>query len=264
MDLGFLIDSSYNLRRVGRGAFRLLTRYIARLLYTLRISTQETRVGMVTYASRPRPLFRFNRFFRASSMLSVIRRIRLQRGPLRIGKALYYARRYLFRRRRQCGRKRVLVVFASARSVDRVQRVGRVLRRMGIEVFVVGFGRRFSKAQLFKIATNGLHVFTATPRTLAAVLGAIRAKACSGILWVKFVINNSQSCSHTLSCLRIVFNPLNRTVTVYKLISLITISTVLFATVKKAITFNGYNQPWITLQISRLLSHRNIIQVTTR
>ena len=235
MDLGFLIDSSHNLRRVGRGAFRLLTRYIARLLYSLRISTQETRVGMVTYASRPRLLFRFNRFFRASSMLSAIRRIRLQRSPLRIGKALYYARRYLFRRRRQCGRKRVLVIFATARSVDRVQRVGRVLRRMGIEVFVVGFGRRFSKAQLFKIATNGLHVFTASPRTLATVLDTIRAKACSGILflWVKHVINNSQSIilSHTLSCLRIMFNLRNRTLTFYKLITVITSSTILFASI---------------------------------
>ena len=214
MDLGFLIDSSYNLRRVGRGAFRLLTRYIARLLYSLRISTQETRVGMVTYASRPRLLFRFNRFFRASSMLSVIRRIRLQRGHLRIGKALYYARRYFFRRRRQCGRKRVLVVFASARSVDRVQRVGRLLRRMGIEVFVVGFGRRFSKAQLFKIATNGLHVFKASPRTLAAVLNTIRAKACSGILllWIEVVVNESVISRITLFCRRIVLNPLIRTV----------------------------------------------------
>lgn len=182
MDLGFLIDSSYNLRRTGRGAFKLLTRYLARLLYSLRISSQETRVGMVTYSSRPRLLFRFNRFYRASSILSAIRRIRLQRGPLRIGRALYYARRYLFRGRRQCGRKRVLVVFASARSVDRVQRVRRILKRMGIEVFVVGIGRRFSKKQLFKIATNGLHVFTASLRSLAAVLNIIRVKACSGIV----------------------------------------------------------------------------------
>ena len=182
MDLGFLIDSSYNLRRSGRGAFKILTRYMARLLYSLRFSRQETRVGVITYASRPRLLFRFNRFFRASSMLSAIRRIRLQRGRLMIGRALYYARRYLFRGRRQCGRKRVLVVFASARSADRVQRVGRVLRRMGIEVFVVGIGRRFSKRQLFKIATNGVHVFTASLRTLDAVLDTIRVKACSGIL----------------------------------------------------------------------------------
>lgn len=209
MDLGFLVDSSYSMRRVGRGAFRLLTRYIARLLYSLRISTQETRVGMVTYASRPRLLFRFNRFFRASSMLSAIRRIRLQRGPLRIGKALYYARRHLFRRKRQCGRKRVLVMFATARSVDRVQRVGRDLRRMGIEVFVVGFGRRFSKAQLFKIATNGLHVFTALPRTLAAVLDTIRAKACSGNL-AKYGVNNSRSFSHSPSHLRKMSKALNR------------------------------------------------------
>ena len=181
MDLGFLIDSSYSLRRSGRGIFRLLTRNIARLLYSLRISTKETRVGIVTYASKPKPLFRFNRFFRASSMLSVIRRIRPQRGPLRIGKALHYTRRYLFRRRRQCGRKRVLVVFASARSVDRVQRAGRVLKRIGIEVFVVAIGRRTSKTQLYQIATNGLHVFTASLRTLSAVLNTVRVKACSGI-----------------------------------------------------------------------------------
>lgn len=182
MDLGFLIDSSYNLRRAGRGAFKLLTRYLARLLYSLRISTQETRVGIVKYASRPKLLFRFNRFFRASSMLSAIRRIRLQRAPLRIGRALYYTRRYLFRGRRRCGRKRVLVVFASARSIDRVKRAGRVLKRIGIEVFVVAIGRRTSRTQLYQIATNGLHVFTASLRTLSTVLNTIRVKACSGIL----------------------------------------------------------------------------------
>lgn len=184
MDLGFLIDSSYNLRRSGRGALKLLTRYLARVLYSLRISAQETRVGMVTYASRPRLLFRFNRFYRASSMLSAMRKIRLQRGPLRLGRALHYARRYLFRSRRQCGRKRVLVVFTSGRSTDRVQRVGRILKRIGIEVFVVSIGKQSSRKQMFKIATNGLHVFKASLRTLSAVLNTIRVKACSGIVWV--------------------------------------------------------------------------------
>ena len=185
MDLAFLIDSSYNMRRTGQGAFKLLTRYIARILYSLRISRQDTRVSMATYASIPRLLFRFNRFFRASHMLSALRRIRLQRGPLRIGKALYYARRYIFRGKRQCGRKRVLVVFVSARSRDRVERAARVLRRIGVEVFVVGIGRRVKRTELIKIATNGLHVFTASIRTLSTVLDAVRLKACSGILWLR-------------------------------------------------------------------------------
>lgn len=190
MDLAFAIDNSYNVRRTGRGALKLLTRYIGRMIYSLRLSRQETRVSMVTYASRPRRLFRFNRFFRASSILSALRRIRLRRGSLRIGRALYYARRYLFRGKRQCGRKRVLVLFVSARSRDRVERAARLLKRNGVEVFVVGIGRRVKRTELIKIATSGLHVFTVTLRTLSAVLDTIRLKACSGIfLLQKFFLN---------------------------------------------------------------------------
>ena len=188
MDLGFLIDSSYNIKRTGRDTFKLLIRYIARILYSLRISRQETRVSMVTYASRPKLLFRFNRFFRASKMLSALRRSRLRRGSLRIGRTLYYARKYLFRGKRQCGRKRVLVVFASARSRDRVERAARALRRTGVEVFVVGIGRRVKRTELLKIATNGMHVFTASLRTLSAVLDTIRIKACSGTVLLRYVL----------------------------------------------------------------------------
>lgn len=181
LDLGFLIDNSYNIRRTGRSTFKFLIRYIARILYSLRISRQNTRVGMLAYASRPRVLFRFNRFFKVSRILSVLRRIRLRRGSLRIGRALYSARRYLFRRKRQCGRKRVLVVFASARSRDRVQRAARSLRRYRVEIFVVGIGTQVKKTELIKIASDGRHVFTASLRTLPAVLNTIRMKACSGI-----------------------------------------------------------------------------------
>lgn len=180
MDLAFLIDSSSNMRKVGRGAFNLLTRYIGRILYSLRFSRQETRVSMISYAYRPRLLFRFNQFFRASSMLSALRKIRLQKGSLKIGKALYYALRYLFRGKRRCGRKRVLVVFASTPSRDRVERAARVLRRLGVQVFVVGMGKRVRRKHLINIATNGHHVFTASLRTLSAVLDTIRLKACSG------------------------------------------------------------------------------------
>lgn len=184
MDLAFLVDSSYNMRRAGRGAFKLLTRYIARMLYSLRISRQDTRVSMVTYASRPRLLFPFNRFSRPSRILSALRGVRLRRGPLRIGRALYHARRYLFRGRRQCGRKRVLVMFVSARSRDRVERAARVLRRIGVELFVVGIGRGVKRTELIKIATNGMHAFTTSLRTLSAVLDTIRLKACSGIVFI--------------------------------------------------------------------------------
>lgn len=181
MDLAFLIDNSYYMRQTGQGTFSLLTRYIARILYSLRISKQGTRVSMTTYASNARLLFPFSRYSRVSNMLSALKRIRPRRRQLNLGRALYYVSSKVFPRRRRCGRKHVLVVFVSGRSRDSVERAARALRRIGVEVFVVGIGRRVSRKELMKIATNGLHVFTASLSTLSTVLDTIRNKACSGI-----------------------------------------------------------------------------------
>ena len=181
MDLAFLIDNSYYFRQRGRGAFSLLTRYIARILYSLRISRQGTRVSMATYASNARLLFPLSRYSRVSDILSALKRIRPRRGRLHLGRALYYVSSKIFPGRRRCGRKRVLVVFVSRRSRDSVERAARVLKRIGVEVFVVGIGGRVSRKELMKIATNGFHVFMASLRTLSTVLDTIRNKACSGI-----------------------------------------------------------------------------------
>ena len=191
MDLGFLIDSSYNMRQTGKGAFSLLSRYIARILYSLRISSQRTRVSMVTYASKARLVFPFNRYSRVSNMIAALRRIPLQRGSLNLGTALYYASTNIFTGRRRCGRKRVLVVFVSGRSRDRVERAARALKRIGVEVFVVGIGRGVTRKELIKIATNGVHVFTTSLRTLSAVLYTIRNKACSGIVYLPLMLVNT-------------------------------------------------------------------------
>lgn len=79
-------------------------------------------------------------------------------------------------------------MFVSARSRDRVERAARVLRRIGVELFVVGIGRGVKRTELIKIATNGMHAFTTSLRTLSAVLHTTRLKACSGIVFIGVLI----------------------------------------------------------------------------
>lgn len=66
------------------------------------------------------------------------------------------------------------------KSYDKVSRPAAALRNMGVEVFAVGVGKRFSMRQLIQIASNRRHIFTADFRNLGSFVRAIKQKACKG------------------------------------------------------------------------------------
>jgi len=142
------------------------------------ISRQETHVGVVLYTSRSIPIFNFNRYYTRALILRAIDNLRYPRGGTYIGKALSFARRYLYRGRPASGRKRVLVVLTDGVSQDSVSSPARRLRASGCEIFVLGIGRGYRKSQLRQIATDNSHVFTVSFRSLGKVIQNIKTKAC--------------------------------------------------------------------------------------
>ena len=174
LDLGFVVDGSGS---VGRRNFARCIHFIQNLVSSFSINRRFTRVGIVVYSNRPQPQFSFNRYSDARSLVSAIGRIRYPRGGTKTGRALHYARGYLFAR---SNRRKVLVVITDGRSYDRVHAPAAALRRMGVEIVAVGVGKRYNSRQLIEMARDRRHVFTAGFRNLGSMVRTIKQKACAG------------------------------------------------------------------------------------
>lgn len=97
LDLGFLIDGSSSIERYGRGNFARLLNFVKSLVSFFPISRRETHVGVILYTHRAIPIFNFNRYYTRAAVLRSIDNLRYPRGGTRIGKALSFAQRYLYR-----------------------------------------------------------------------------------------------------------------------------------------------------------------------
>lgn len=125
----------------------------------------------------------FNRYSNLRSVLARLRQIRYRRGTSRTGYALRIAKRYLFRGRVQCGRKRILVLVTDGRSRGNFRRAAFHLRRAGVEVIAIGVSstRKIIRTKhLLRIATDSRHVFRINIRNLRRYIAVIRNLACRG------------------------------------------------------------------------------------
>ena len=114
---------------------------------------------------------------------------RYPKGGTRCGRALNYARSYLFRRSGR--RKKVLIVMTDGISHDRVYHPARRLKRMGVKIFALGIGRKYNRKQLNQIASGRGSVFTSGFRAMRLVVGRIQRAACraAGNCYLKCVVS---------------------------------------------------------------------------
>ena len=152
--------------------------FVKSLVSFFPISRRDTHVGVVLYNRRAFPIFSFNKYYTRAAILRAVDNLRYPRGGTYIGKALSFARRYLYLGRPASGRKRVMVVLTDGISQDRVSGPARRLRAAGCEIFVLGIGRGYRRSQLRQIATDNSHIFTASFRSLGKVIQNIKTKAC--------------------------------------------------------------------------------------
>lgn len=174
VDLGFVVDGSGS---VGRANFVRCLNFIKNLVSSFAISPRNSRVGILLYSHRVIPVFSFRRHKTLRGVLRAISKIKYPSGGTKTGRALSFSRRYLFAR---SNRRKVLILMTDGKSYDRVSRPAAALRNMGVEVFAVGVGKRFSMRQLIQIASNRRYIFTADFRNLGSFVRAIKQKACKG------------------------------------------------------------------------------------
>lgn len=180
VDLGFVVDGSGS---VGKRNFGRCIKFIKNLVSSFTIHRRFTRVGIVVYSNRPIPQFSFGRYQDKNSLVNMIGRIQYPRGGTKTGYALHFARGYLYGK---SNRRKVLVVITDGRSYDRVNAPARALRRMGVEIFALGVGRRYNSRQLIQMASNRRHVITASFKNLGSMVRIIKQKACTGWLICNF------------------------------------------------------------------------------
>ena len=70
------------------------------------------------------------------------------------------------------------MVLTDGKSQDSVRRPARQLRLMGVEVFAVGIGRKYSARHLNEIATDRRHIYTAGFHNLLSLVRVLKTKAC--------------------------------------------------------------------------------------
>ena len=109
-----------------------------------------------------------------------------------MAQALIYAKKYLFRGKPTCGRRRVLILVTTGVSRDNVVRPARILHAAGIEVYTVGVGR-VSVKYLRKIATDRNNVFSVKVGKLLTIVRTLKDKMCysPGKSLVKYFCNFS-------------------------------------------------------------------------
>ena len=174
IDLGLLVDAS-----PGRFSSRVIRQYIKETIRRFEVSRTKVRVGIVLFTSRPTLMMSFARTYARAQIYSAVDRLQIRRrGGRYLGRALTYTRRYLFRGKPRCGRRRVLIVLTSGTSRDRIRRPARRLQASGVEIYAIGIGsvrRRF----LLQIATGSRHVFNVGARRLVSITRIVKDRICS-------------------------------------------------------------------------------------
>ena len=173
VDLGFLIDATSS----GRRYLQRVVQFVRETVRRFTISSSATRIGVVTYASRARRIIGLSGAYSRRRIYNAVGRIRILRGGRRIGRALSYARLYLFRGKPQCGRRRVLIVLAAGRALDRVRRPANALKGVGVEIFAIGLGS-VSRRSLLKVTTDTKHVFAVGSTRLLSIVRTLKDRIC--------------------------------------------------------------------------------------
>ena len=181
VDLGFLVDGSGSIEYQGKGNFGRMLNFIKSVISFFQVSQGKSRIGFVLFSSRPIPIFGFKRYSSTAKVLRAIDRIRYPRGGTNIGKALDFARNYLFRGRNPRRRKRVLVLLTDGISQDRVGQPASRMKATGAEVFAIGLGKKYRRRQLLQMATDQNHVLTVSFSLLMSAILKLKNQVCQPI-----------------------------------------------------------------------------------
>ena len=156
---------------------RQIAQFVREAVRRFTISSRAARIGVVTYASRPRRIIGFAAAYNRQRSYNAIRGIRALGGRARLGRALTYTRLNLFRGKPRCGRRRVLIVLTSGQWIDRVKRPAEALKGAGVEIFTIGIGS-IRRTSLLRVTTDTKHVFVVGYTQLLSIVRTLKDRIC--------------------------------------------------------------------------------------
>ena len=176
------MEGSYSVEKYGVGNFRRLIDFVRTMTVGFTVSKRDARIATVVYGTKPYKLFGFRRYPDIRSVYNALSGVvRYPRDGSRTGRALSFAWRQVFKRRRRRAAK-VLVVITDGKSLDDVHYPSRMLRLKGVTIFSVGVGRYFNAKELDSMATDPdkNHVFTSDWKQLQHIANDLRKAICLG------------------------------------------------------------------------------------
>lgn len=158
-DVVFLVDGSQS----AGPEFQHIRAFIERLVDTLDVGFDTTRVAVIQFSEEPKVEFLLNAHSSKDEVQNAVRQLRPKGGrQLNVGVALEYVTRNIFKRplgsRIEEGVPQFLVLVTSGRSGDEVDDPAGELKRLGVAPLAVA--RHADREQLVKISLSPEYVFS--------------------------------------------------------------------------------------------------------
>ncbi|XP_078508319.1 matrilin-4 isoform X3 [Lissotriton helveticus] len=158
VDLVFVIDGSKSVRPQN---FELVKQFVTKIVDSLAISPQGTRVGLVQYSSRVRTEFDLNQFKTAKDVKDAVLNIEYMEKGTMTGLALEHMVEQSFSeaagaRPLSKNVPRIGLVFTDGRSQDSISEWAKKAKEAGITMYAVGVGKAVED-ELKEIASEPVH-----------------------------------------------------------------------------------------------------------
>nr|KAG8543408.1 hypothetical protein GDO81_024749 [Engystomops pustulosus] len=142
-DLVFIVDSS---RSVRPSEFEQVKVFLSQVLESLDVGVNNTRVGVLNYASSVKNEFSLKTHKTKAALLQAVKKIQPLSTGTMTGLAIQYAINHAFTegegaRLKSSGVKKVAIVVTDGRPQDGVKDISARARESGIELFAIGVGR---------------------------------------------------------------------------------------------------------------------------
>ncbi|XP_068092359.1 collagen alpha-4(VI) chain-like [Hyperolius riggenbachi] len=188
-DIVFVIDQSSS---IGDTNFQLTRVFLHKVINALEIGLHKVHVGLVLYSDKPSLEFKLNTFKDKYDILDYITKLPYRGGQPHTGAALDFVRKEVFSRksggRAHRGVQQIAVVMTSGQSVDNLNKPAAKLRRLGVEVFAVGF-QNANKTELKNLVSHppAKHITTVESfLQLSDIELRLKKRLCKGIVLKSF------------------------------------------------------------------------------
>ncbi|XP_028275079.1 uncharacterized protein LOC114444595 isoform X3 [Parambassis ranga] len=152
VDVVFLVDGSGS---VSRQMFKDICRLISAAAGAFQIGENNTRVGLVQFSTDARTEFNLKDHLTRPALLHAISSLSTRGGGTNTGNALNYVFKNSFTEEAgaRTGFPKVLVIITDGESTDAVEGYARLLRKMGVKIFVVAINNA-SKEEIQLMAST--------------------------------------------------------------------------------------------------------------